>query len=614
MDIHQIVQQAITDSWVSCWPAFAPEIIICMTIFVLLLARLFAVGRLVPPFLIALAGTVVALYYACPYLRSTDAVELSRHELFSGMLVYDPFSVFIRTILVVFALLLIVLTRLTNMPHREEGTDFYSLILGATLGMCLMASANHLLIVFLGVEMASVPSYVLAAMQKGRRDSSEAGLKYSVYGAGAAGIMLYGISLLGGLVHSFHLPTIARELAARLATSGSQGGLGSEETMVLVLAGLMIAAGMAFKLSAFPFHFWCPDVFEGATAEVNAFLSVASKGAALALLIRLVLGVGLLSPAATLPPTVNAPAVGDENQEDLAMRAVPVLAQFTVGDDATLGLQGASTATSANDAASVDGANATVAAASPTSGVGGAWGATKDLAKVRHFLALLIAGMAIVTCTFGNLAAYAQTNIKRLMAYSTIAHAGYMLLPIPAALALADVDAGAAQQAVASLGIYLAIYLFMNLGAFAIVALLRNHMGSEEISDYAGLIHSAPGVVICLSLILFSLVGLPPLAGFVGKFMIFASLMDAYRLTNQTFLLILLIIGGLNTAVSLFYYLRVVKVMTIDAEPETAVRSPLSLLSLVGAYTTVVTIPVVLLFLSWDMLNGWTSTATRHLF
>jgi hypothetical protein len=139
--------------------------------------------------------------------------------------------------------------------------------------MCLMASANHLLMVFMAVEMASVPSYVLAGMLKGRRLGSEAALKYSIYGAGAAGVMLYGISLLAGLLHTAHLPTLAARLAAELPH------MSREEYMVLALAGLMIMVGVAFKLSAVPFHFWCPDVFEGATAEVNAFLSVASDWA-----------------------------------------------------------------------------------------------------------------------------------------------------------------------------------------------------------------------------------------------------------------------------------------------------------------------------------------------
>ena len=171
-----------------------------------------------------------------------------------------------------FAFWFIILVRMTGLADKQDGQDFYTLLLGATLGMCLMASANHLMTIFLGVEMASVPSYVLAGILKGRRRASEASLKYAVYGAGAAGVMLYGISLLAGLLGTAHLPTIAAKLAAMdipamIAARRSAGTL-----MVLVLAGLMIMVGLAFKLSAVPFHFWCPDVFEGASAEVDAFL------------------------------------------------------------------------------------------------------------------------------------------------------------------------------------------------------------------------------------------------------------------------------------------------------------------------------------------------------
>ena len=178
-------------------------------------------------------------------------------------------------------------------------------MLGAILGMCIMASANHLLTIFLGVEMASVPSYALAGMLKGRRKSSEAALKYSIYGAGTAGIMLYGISLLGGALGSCHLPTMTHHLVAFI-----QNGTIGDRTMVLVLGGLMLMVGLAFKLSAVPFHFWCPDVFEGASAEVAGFLSVASKAAALALLIRVTVGFGFIAPEgpATAPVAAAAPS------------------------------------------------------------------------------------------------------------------------------------------------------------------------------------------------------------------------------------------------------------------------------------------------------------------
>ena len=521
--------------------------------------------------IVAFVGSLVALVMLEPwqcFQVGGDVIE--RQEIFTGMLVHDAFGVYVRSILIFFAALFVVFTRISGIPDREDAPDFYCLVLGSVIGMCLMATANHLLVIFLAVEMASVPSYALAAMLKGRREASEAALKYSIYGAGAAGIMLYGISLLAGVLGSAHLPTLAAMLGERMPEMIADQRL---VLMVVALGTLMMLAGVAFKLSAVPFHFWCPDVFEGASAEVNAFLSVASKAAALALLVRVTIGLGVMSPG-TGEVTAYKPIV-----ENTILVAEPEQ----------------------------------VVAAETESGV---VKASDSLAGMRHFLALVVALLAAVTCTFGNLAAYAQTNIKRLLAYSTIAHAGYMMLPVAAALVLAGVnnDNSKAESAIASLAIYMAIYLFMNLGAFAIVAFLRNTYLTEEIEDFAGLVKSSPGVVICFGVIMFSLVGIPPLAGFVGKFAIFASLAEGYQTTGHRFLMILLIIGGVNTAISLFYYLRVVKVMTID-EPsgESSARS-FSLTSASGGFILLCTLPLILLFIKWDELNEWTHLAAKHLF
>ena len=163
-------------------------------------------------------GALVALGLSiAPWQQSPDGL-ISHEEFFTGMLVYDGMSVYFRALLMLFLVLFVVFTRISGVPDRDAAVDIYPLVLGATLGMCLMVSANHMLIVFLSVEMASVPSYVLAGMLKGRRRSSEAALKYAVYGAGTAGIMLYGISLLGGLLGSFHFPTMAAQLGELLAT------------------------------------------------------------------------------------------------------------------------------------------------------------------------------------------------------------------------------------------------------------------------------------------------------------------------------------------------------------------------------------------------------------
>src|SRR5690242_12392099 len=281
----------MSDTLRTSLPRFVPELIICVTIVVMLVAQIVPLLRRIDPFILALVGSLAAFYYAIPEGGIASIAGVPRQELFTGMLVYDSMTVFFRLFLMAFAFWFIILVRLTGLADRQDGQDFYTLLLGATLGMCLMASANHLMTVFLGVEMASVPSYVLAGILKGRRRASEAALKYAVFGAGAAGVMLYGISLLAGLLGTAHLPTIATKLAAmdipaKIAAGGNFGSL-----MVLALSGLMIMVGLAFKLSAVPFHFWCPDVFEGASAEIDAFLSVASKAAAMALLVRVALGV-----------------------------------------------------------------------------------------------------------------------------------------------------------------------------------------------------------------------------------------------------------------------------------------------------------------------------------
>ncbi|RIK76413.1 MAG: hypothetical protein DCC68_19415 [Planctomycetota bacterium] len=563
MDFSQVISNLTKHTSESVW-LFQPEIWLCATIVVVLLTRLFGVQRAISPFAVSVAGCAIALGVQISMMRAFPegfaGPQPGRFEFFDGLLVYDNVTIFFRLFLLVFALLLLVLMRVTGVPDRDASSDVFPLVLGSTLGMCLMASANHLLIVFLGVEMASVPSYALAGMLKGRRRGSEAALKYAVFGAGAAGVMLYGISLLGGVLGTVHLPTMAARLSE--ISWSTAGG----EVVALALGGLMVMVGLAFKLSAVPFHFWCPDVFEGATAEVNAFLSVASKAAALALLVRVAFGVSHLPAGADLAP------------------AAP-----TATTTAALSVTEASVAWAASEK--------TIAAETDS-----------GLSPVRSYVSKLIAFVAIITCTFGNLAAYGQTNIKRLLAYSTIAHAGYMMMPVAAAVALVGDPSrhATAVEAIGALLVYAVTYLFMNLGAFAIVAFLRNKLLSEEIADYAGLIRSCPTLVVCFVIVLLSLVGIPPLAGFAGKFVVFVSLAK-----SQSFLL--LVVAALNTAVSLFYYLRVVKVMCIDPEPES--RSPVAFSALSPSmwYTVAVTVPVVLLGVLFFYVIDAANAAVRHL-
>ncbi|HEX4148301.1 MAG TPA: NADH-quinone oxidoreductase subunit N [Pirellulales bacterium] len=580
MSFETLISNLLDDTLKKSLPGFMPELWLCITIVVMLLVRLPRFGRRFSSFYIALPGTLIALYCAAPWehlIHSTEPgfspAAVLRTPIFDGLLVYDTLTVYFRSVLLVFGVLFLFLTRLSGIPDREDSPDFYTLVLGGTLGMCIMASANHLFMVFLGIEMASVPSYALAGMLKGRAKSSEAALKYSVYGAGTAGVMLYGISLLAGALGSLHLPTMAQQLAHMPAD------VLAERQTVLLLGGLMLMVGLAFKLSAVPFHFWCPDVFEGASAEVDAFLSVASKAAALALLVRVAIGFSY-APA----PTVN----------ELAHR--PAMATTQVAGSQRPDLVKAVALQTA-------GKKPSPAAEAPPANV---------LGKVRHYIVGLLALLAAITCTFGNLAAYGQTNIKRLLAYSTIAHAGYMMMPVVAAVAVLDDDPALAKQAIGALCFYVGVYLFMNLGAFAIVAFLRNAMRSEEISAYAGLIRRSPGLTICLSIVFISLLGLPPLAGFAAKFLAFAPL--AANPTRYPLLFTLLVIGGLNTVISLFYYLRVVKVMALDPEPDDRVPISFSLTSSDGVYVALISIPVLVLGVWWDPLNRWAQAAAESLF
>lgn len=532
VNIGTLLSGTLSDTLTVSLPLFRPELTLSATIVLLLLCRMLPLLRLLDSALVALGGAAFALWYAwldmqaLPVFAEAASTAGGRTEIFSGLVVFDSFTAYLRCILAGFLVLYIVFTKVSGIPDREDGADFYSLVLGATLGMCLMASANHLLMVFMAVEMASVPSYALAGILKGRRAASEAAIKYAVYGAGAAGIMLYGISLLAGMLGTCHLPSMAVELG-RFAQAGAPGG----SVMVLCLGGLMLAVGLAFKLSAVPFHFWCPDVFEGAAAEVGAFLSVASKAAAVALLIRVAYGLGM-------------PAGGAAAGELVA-----------------------------------------------------------DLAPVRHFAVAVIALMAAVTCTLGNLAAYGQTNMKRLLAYSTIAHAGYLMMGVAAAMALAGPKPAAAATAVGAVAFYLGTYVFMNLAAFAIVAFLRNRLRSEEIAAYAGLVRTSPGIVVATAVVLVSLIGLPPLAGFVAKFLVFSSLVQAISLgVDRQLMLLLLVVGGVNTVISLFYYLRVLKVMTFDPPPEDRVGEAFPLVSLSGAVVTALAVPVLVLGIFWSGL------------
>lgn len=582
-NLYDLVSELIITTQQTSLSAFAPEMILCATILAVLLFRAIPQTRRLEPAWVALAGTLIALAWLAPWRLLEDASAGARVELFTGMLVRDGFSIVMRGVLLSFLVLFFLFTRWSGAPHRSAAADIYVLILGATVGFCVMVSANHLLMVFMGVEMASVPSYVLAAMRKRERLASEASLKFAVFGAGTAGILLYGISLLAGLVNTVHLPTVADRLAVLVPQ------MSGAELTVLGLACLLIMVGLAFKLSAVPFHFWCPDVFEGATAEIDGFLSVASKAAALALLVRVVIGVGWSVPEGDTSIAATEVVAVPALSADWQPASVPLSAVSHVSDPAAA----AAPETAAEDAGPSLQAN---------------------LAPVRRFMSYLVALLAVVTCTFGNLAAYGQTNMKRLLAYSTIAHAGYMMMAVPPLLSAVGVNVHGAENAAAALVIYIIAYLFLNWGAFAVVAVLRNRLQSEEIADYGGLLAWCPSVAVCLSIVLLGLFGLPPLSGFLGKFVVFAALTEAFRETGQLYLMALLLIGGLNTAVSLFYYLRVIRVMALAPAPigRPPLTQPISSAAL--WYIAAITLPTAVFLLGWEQLNNLALAAARSLF
>jgi len=354
--------------------------------------------------------------------------------------------------------------------------------------------------------------------------------------------MLYGVSLLAGMLGTTELSEMTVRLRTVFAAESGGGivqvGMGDPTARTIVLGLMMIFVGLAFKLSLVPFHFWCPDAFEGASAEVAGFLSVASKAAAFALLVRFCLAV--------------------------------------VGDP------------------------------------GGA------LANIGLHVGIGLGVVAAVTATFGNLAAYAQTNVKRLLAYSTIAHAGYMLMAVAALVVItnagtaapAGLDVKAAQQrCLEGLLYYLAVYLFMNLGAFAIVAIIRNRIFSEEVEDYAGLASQAPVLCVCMMLCLFSLIGMPPLGGFFAKWIIFSSLFQAGGIHWSMW--VVLCIAALNTVFSLFYYVRVLKAMFLETRPAEARAAEIPSGSDASIYVLLVSVPILLFGVFPPLMQGLTQTANQ---
>jgi NADH-quinone oxidoreductase subunit N len=412
--------------------------------------------------IVAFVGVATALLFVIKQLGTSE-------NIFSGMLVVDPFSIFFKLFVSLCALIIFLFSFYSSEVQStvKRKAEYYSLLVAMTLGMFLMAGATNLLMMVLAMELTSLSSYILAGYIKEASDSSEASLKYIIYGAVSSGIMLYGISILFGLTGATDYTGINHAIASNPPIY-----------VALLVAVIFIAVGFGFKISAVPFHFWTPDVYEGAPITITAFLSVASKAAGFAMMIRF-------------------------------FKVIFI--------DSTIHNLSAGTWTLLN---------------------GIEWNK-------------LLAIISVLTMTVGNLVAVWQDNLKRLLAYSSIAHAGYMLMGV---VVLND-------KGIAAVIIYFIMYLFMNLGAFYVVMLVANKTNSEDIGQYKGLGYRAPLLSVAMAIFLISLTGLPPTAGFIGKLYLFAALLDARWIW-------LAVIGVINSVISLYYYARILRYMFLREPTE----------------------------------------------
>ncbi len=460
---------------------FSPMLTLTVTMLAVVVAPLIAgrSSRVIAG--VASLGILAAFILA---LRVAGAVASGGASGFSsqpaaGLLIVDNLSAGFQIILIAFLGAVTYLWWIGSAASERNAPEFFILLLGSALGMALMVSSANLLMIVIAIETASLPSYAIVGFDKRDRLGAEASLKYMIFGAVSAAIMLYGASLLYGLVGSIAVVDVARYAVAQF-TAGSN--------LLLTAAALLcFLAGIAFKISAVPFHFWCPDAFEGAKIEVTTWLSVVSKAAGLLLLTRVVL---IFSGAVESPLAIS----------------------------------------------------------------------------VVQPLAWTLAIMAAVTCTVGNFAAYKQRSVKRLLAYSSIAHAGYMMM---AAAVFIHPGADGHADGLTALLIYVVIYLFMNLGAFGVTALVAWDAGTDSIDAFSGLARRAPWLTVPMVICLISLVGLPPLAGFLGKWWILVALGKL----NNTLGWFLVIAAALNTLFSLYYYVRIIVQMTLrdDERPSPSV-------------------------------------------
>ncbi len=422
-----------------------PEIVLCVFAIVIMIAEPFVAAER-KSWLggLAVVGVVAAGLAAV-------RTSLSPGPAFGGSVSADAFSLFfIFLLLLVAALTLLGSVNYLERDHVNHG-EFYTLVLMATVGACFMVSCTELMMIFIALEISSISTYILAGFKRQDPLSNESSLKYFLLGSFATAFFLYGIAFVYGLTGTTNLITLSERLASP-----------SQWSVLLWLAMVLMFVGLAFKVSTVPFQVWTPDVYQGAPAPVTAFLSVAPKAAAFAVLLRIFLG---------------------------------------------------------------------------------------GLASVQALGFWVLWLSAILTMCVGNLAAIWQSNVKRMLAYSAVAHAGYVLVGITAAVASGN------KEGISSVLFYLTAYALMNVGVFVLVAHLSGS-GERwlEMEDYVGLAYERPGIAACLTVFLMSLAGIPTTAGFFAKFYVF-------RAAVHSHLIGLTIVAVLNGAVSVYYYLRLVVMM-----------------------------------------------------
>ncbi len=479
----------------------APELIIMALTIVLLIGELVIrpAGKQVLT-AVSIVGYAVALVVCVVFFFAQGAPS----DSFSGMVVLDRLGLWFRILALLSALIGVVFAANYIEEKGMPLGDFYSILAMATLGMMIVGAAHDLTLIFVGIELSSISTYIMTGFARNNKLSNEAALKYFLLGTFATAILVYGMAWLYGMTGTTNIPLIAQQVRT-IVTSGQSGQGG------LLLAMLLLIAGLGFKVAAVPFHMWTPDAYQGAPTPVSAIMSVGPKAAGFAAIVRILIE-----------------ALG------------PAWQQWTP----------------------------------------------------------VIAVLAVLTMTVGNVIGLSQRSVKRMLAYSSIAHTGYVMVAL-AAYNPALIGGANGNQALASLLFYLFAYVIMNMGAFGLVIWMERNGGTEYLDDFRGLSTWAPLPAATMLILMLSLAGIPPTIGFLAKYYVFLAAVQS----NLTWLAV---IGVLNSAVGTFYYLRVIWYMYFEPAHNTLVDRRAPLVSgglVVTALATVVLFILGGVFLSMTQLS-----------